>query len=245
MKTNVTLVSESRELFGITIRQETKTGFLNLSDLQRAYDAIKPIKGWSNRTVEDVLATKQNHERLFYILEKTASISRETQGFIKPDFLGFMEDIKKKGVSKVLKDHGSYSTKGARSNKSTWCDPYIWVLVAMEMNPELYATVVTWLTDGLILNRIGAGDMYIELSRALSRFHDVDYRKIAQAMNYIVFGKHETGIRNKGTKEQLLELEKLESNLAFMIDNDSFSSFEEVIQFARNIWIKKNNLTNG
>ena len=45
-------------------------------------------------------------------------------------------------------------------NRSTWCNPYLWVLVAMEMNPELYAKVVVWLTDKLIINRIEAGNFY-------------------------------------------------------------------------------------
>ena len=38
MQTNVIMISEDRKLFGIKIRQETKTGFLNLSDLMQAYE---------------------------------------------------------------------------------------------------------------------------------------------------------------------------------------------------------------
>ena len=38
MKTNVTMISEKdRNLFGVTIRQETQNGFLCLTDLQEAY----------------------------------------------------------------------------------------------------------------------------------------------------------------------------------------------------------------
>ena len=37
MKSNVTMLSKDRVLFGVTIRQDTKNGFLSVTDLQDAY----------------------------------------------------------------------------------------------------------------------------------------------------------------------------------------------------------------
>ena len=44
--------AEDRNLFGVIIRQETNTGFLNVSDLTRAYEIERSKKGWSHRTVQ-------------------------------------------------------------------------------------------------------------------------------------------------------------------------------------------------
>jgi hypothetical protein len=234
MKTNITLISQSRDLFGITVRQETKTGFLNLSDLQDAYDNAKAVHGWSEKRVNEIISYSDNRERIFYILEK--------QGFIKTSLNVFIEQVKEKGITKVLKSIRAYKTTGARANKSVVCNPYIWVLVAMEMNPMLYAEVVTWLTDKLIINRIEAGDMYKDLSKAVAKFNNTDYSNLAKAINYIVFGRHEAGIRNTGTEEQLKELRTIESNLAFSIDAGFIKSFPELMNHIRNMWTKKNQL---
>lgn len=232
MKTNVTLVSKSRELLGVTVRQETKTGHMNLSDLEKAYQQARSIYGWSEKgKVQDILAQKENTERVYYVLKET--------GFINSDFPDFMEMVENEGVLKTVKKLGCYRASGRGSNKTVWCNPYLWVLLAMELNPMLYGKTVVWLTDGLVFNRIGAADMYLELSKALSKFHDVDYKKMAQALNYIVFNKHESKIRNTGTEEQLRELERLESHLAFMIEEGYLNSFAEVINAARNIWTRK------
>ena len=67
MKTNVTLQSTDRNLFGVTIRQETRTRFLSLTDLQIAYDNIRTKEGWSERTVDKILRNKINHERGFIL----------------------------------------------------------------------------------------------------------------------------------------------------------------------------------
>lgn len=233
MKTNITLLSQSRELFGVTIRQETKTGNLNLSDLQHAYDSARSDFGWSEKRFTEILSYSANRERIYYVLEK--------QSVIKTSLNAFMEMIEREGITKVLKSYGAYTTKGARNTKSVWCNPYIWVLVAMEMNPMLYGEVVTWLTDRLILNRIEAGDMYKGLTKAITKFKDVDYSALGKALNFIVFGKHEPGIRNKGTEEQLLELHRLELNLSFAIEAGLIKSFDNLMEHLRKQWAKKYN----
>lgn len=228
MKTNITLVSQSRNLFGITIRQETKSGFLNLSDLQDAFDKARLINGWSKKSVQEILSYSSNRERIYYILEKQCVINSSLNEFI--------ELVDKQGITKVLKMFGAYRTTGARSTKTTSCNPYIWTLIAMEMNPMLYGEVVTWLTDKLILNRLDAGNMYKELSRAVGRFPNADYQSLAKSLNYVVFGRHESGIRNTGTEQQLKELHLLESNLAFSIDSGFIKSYDDLIEQIRIAW---------
>lgn len=225
MKSNVIMHSPDRELFGIKIRQETKTGFLNLSDLQEAYTVARVLNSWKDKRIDDILSSKANTERIYYILKE--------RNLINTEFSAFIENCENIGLVKYLKTIGFYKTTGARSTKTTWCDPYIWVLIAMELSPMLYARVVIWLGDKLILNRIEAGNFYKSLSKALGKFkasgQEIDYVKLAKALNHKIFGRHETGIRNLATKEQLQKLYELESNLAFAIDMGFLKKFEDVI----------------
>lgn len=231
MKTNIVLKSSSRDLFGITIRQETKTGFLNLSDLQESFTRKRISEGWDEKRIDHILNYKDNHERIYYLLKE--------QGVIIPTVTGFIEEVDSQGIAKTLKKYGFYKTTGARNTKTTWCNPYIFTLIALELHPEFYAKVVVWITDQLIINRIEAGNFYKELSASISRFKDVDYIKIAKALNYIAFGRHEAGIRNIGTKEQLNELYELEKQMSFAINMGYVKTQDQLVDDLRVIYKNK------
>ncbi len=231
MKSNIIMKSIDRSMFGITIRQETKTGFLNVSDLQEAHTIARVKYGWTDRRIDHVLAAKENHERIFYLLK--------SQGYsIKAEMSEFIEDIENKGVAKTLKSSGCYKTTGARHTKTTYCDPYLWTLIAMELNPMIYAIAVKWLSDELIINRIEAGNFCKALNKSISKFNPNgnQYMFLAKALNHIVFGKHEPKIRDTGTKTQLKELVSLEEKMAFAIDMGYINSFDELLNELRKIW---------
>lgn len=219
MKTNIILKSQDRELFGLTIRQQTQGGFLNLSDLEEAYTIARVKNGWVEKNIHRIMT--DNTEVLYYLLEK--------QGLIKIPMSIFIEEIEKQGFAKYMKSIGAYKTTGARHTKTVWVNPYIFVMVAMDLNPLFKAQVIDWLTDSLIINRIEAGNFYKELSRAMSKFPNVDYVRVAKGLNYCIFGKHETGLRNSATQKELKELENLESKMAFAIDMGYITSFEMLI----------------
>jgi uncharacterized protein YecT (DUF1311 family) len=246
MKTNVVLQSSDRELFGIIIKQETKTGFLNLSDLQNAYDKIRFKEGWKERRIDNIISSTEFKERCFYILEKQGLIKPCFQGDIEvadnqlvtnQSFKNFMNDVENNGITKVLKQSNAWVTKGARHTKTTWANPYIWVMIAMEMNPKMYAEVVVWLTDQLLINRIEAGNFCKVLNSSIQRFKPDgnDYKILACTLNKIVFGRHEIGIRNSATKEQLKELINIEEKMAFAIDMDYITSFSMLLKELRKL----------
>lgn len=234
MKTNVIMKSTDRQLFGIVIRQETKTGFLNLSDLQQCFENIRIKKGWTNKHIPELISRRENIERIYYILK--------TQESIIVDLSTFIEQVDTKGIATVLKSFGEYRTTGARHTKTTWVNPYIWVLIALELSPEFYANAVTWLADKLILNRIEAGNLYKALSSSISKFNpDTNqYIQLAKALNYIIFNKHEAGLRNLATSKELKELEDLEKKTSFAIDMGYINSFDMLLNELRKIWNKKN-----
>lgn len=53
-----------------------------------------------------------------------------------------MEIVEKDSLIKEMKKVGAYKTIGRGENRRTVCYPYAWVLVAMDLNPMVYAEVV-------------------------------------------------------------------------------------------------------
>lgn len=222
--------THDRELFGTIIRQQTKTGFLNLSDLQEAYTIARVKNGWSEKRLDHILSRIDNAERIYYVLKE--------QGIINVSFHTFMEDVENQGVPKTLKKIGVYKTTGARHTKTTWCHDSIWILISLELSPVFYAKTVLWIKDDLIKNRIEAGNFCVALNKSIQKFNPdgSQFIALAKALNHIVFGKHENGIRNTGTKEQLKELWNIEEKMAFAIDMGYIYSFDMLIEELRKMW---------
>lgn len=232
MKTNIIMESkQDRNLFGVVIRQETKTGFLNLSDLTEAYTHARVKNGWPEKNINRIM--ENDSATLYYILEK--------EGIITIPMRTFIENIDKQGFAKYMKSIGAYKTTGARQTKTIWVNPYIFVMVAMELNPLFKANVIGWLTDQLIINRIEAGNFCKDLNASIQKFKPDgnNYITLAKALNHIVFDRHETGIRNTGTKEQLKELAVIEEKMAFAIDMGFINSFDDLLKNLRIVWNKK------
>lgn len=219
MKTNVVMNSSDRELFGVVVRQETKNGFLSISELQKAYEIARWEYGWSESDISSLMQSAKMQERIYYLLKD--------RGLIKTDLFGFIEMCKKDGITKVLKGLQVWKTTGARANKSVMCDPYIWVAIALELNPMIYAKVIGFLTDSLIFDRIEAGDEFRPMNNAIKTIITVpDYPKYAIAINKKVFGKHFTGMRNLASADDLRKISVLEKFVAQtitmgMVKNDA------------------------
>jgi len=203
MESNVVLKSKDRELFGVIIKQETKTGYLSVSELQKAYETARWQYGWSDKRISDIMQTDAFKERIFYLFEN--------QGIIKTTFPAFIDMVENEGIAKVLKGLGVYKTTGARENKATYADPYIWMLIAMELNPMIYAKVVIWLTDSLVFDRVEAGDEFKPMNTAIKKVvQNPDFPKYSIAINKKVFGKHLTGMRNLASAKELKNITKIE-----------------------------------
>ena len=224
MKNNVVLKSTDINLFGITIEQNTKDYFLSVSSLQKAYDVARWQYGWSDRKVADIMQTKEFKERVFYILE--------SKGFIKTNILGFMDMIEKEGIAKVLKGLGVYKTTGARQTKQTYCDPYIWILLALELNPMIYANVVIWLTDTLVFDRIEAGTEYMPMNSKIKEIiPNPNYQTYAKLINKKVFGKHVAGMRNLASANELRQIADVEKQIITAIDMKWIKNEKGLIEF--------------
>ena len=229
MKTNVVLQSNDRLLFGEIVRQETKTQMLNISDLERIASKRNEALGYSIKHIPELICRHENVERMYYVLKN--------QGNFTVDLSTFIELIENDGVITTLKKLGAWKTTGARHTKTSWANPYIWVLIALELSPEIYGEAIMWLTDKLILSRIEAGDFCKSLNKSIAKFNPTgnQYAQIAKAINIKVFGESQPGIRNTGTREQLKQVANIEDKIAFAIDNGFINSIDEAERTINNL----------
>lgn len=226
MKTNVILSSSDRNLFGVTICQNTKDHSLSITDLQKAYEVARWQHGWSDKRVSDILNTKQAQERLYYVLEE--------KGFIKTSFVAFMELVEKQGITKVLKSLGVYKTTGKGSERRTFADIYIWILLAMELNPMIYAKVIIWITDTLVFDRIEAGSEYLPMNNKIkSIIEKPNYALYAKMINEKVFGKHIAGMRNLASAKELREIADVEKQIITAIDMNWIKNEKELLKYLK------------
>lgn len=126
-------------------------------------------------------------------------------------------------------------------NAGTWMHPILFIKFAMWINPRFEYFVIKFVYDQLIEYRHSAGDNYKGLTSAAQRFIDVDYIRLAKGLNYVVFGKHENGMRQLASQAQLKELTDLQLKLAFAIDMGYIKTFDHLMESIVNIYRRKNN----
>jgi hypothetical protein len=226
MITNVTLESKDREIFGIKVRQETKNGFMSLTDLQQAYEKARWIHKWSERSVYSVINALGTQEKIYHLLKE--------RNIIDIELSGFLELIENNGLINVLKKLQVWKTTGRGDNRNVICDSYIWTLLAMELNPMLYAKVVIWLTDSLIFDRIEAGDKFKPMNAAISRIlPKPDYPTYAREINIRVFGYHESQMRNLAGSKQLKLISEIENTVKKAIDHGWIKTEQDILKLIR------------
>jgi len=99
MKQSIVTKKEDSNLFGILIRKEKETGFLNLSDLREAYTQARVKNGWVEKNIGRILLSMSFR-----------SWFEGTFGVHMPSNIG----------SAYLKENGFQITTGARSAKCVW-----------------------------------------------------------------------------------------------------------------------------
>lgn len=227
MKTKVTMHSgDDRNLFGVVIRQSTGEGFLSITDLQQAYEKARWMHGWGERRINHVLNTDEVKERVYELLLE--------RNLIKMTSKEFMSLVETEGIVKALKGLKLWKTTGRGNNKSVMADPYIWTLIAMELNPVVYAKVVIWLTDSLIFDRMEAGNRFLPMNSAIARIiAKPDYPKYARELNIKVFGHHMSGMRNIASSRELREIAEIEKAVTKAIEKGWISDEEGLLDLIR------------
>lgn len=211
MKTSVNMI---RKIGEFEISQRTKDGY---------FDANILLRKWNKN--------KDNPERaMSRFLE-----SPKTKEFITE----LSQDANMQhGVIQQVKGR---NTKHGKTLDQTWMHPFLFIDFAMWINPKFKLKVIEFVYDQLIEYRHNAGDMYVGLTNALAKFKDVNYSQVAKGLNWIVFDKHEKGIRQTATQEKLKELTDLQKTLAFAIDMNYIKSYNSLISEMKRLYHMRNN----
>ena len=212
MKTNQVLI---RKMGDYEILQRTSDGMFNATSL---------LKQWN-------LSSGQQ-KQIGHYLENSA-----TKEFIQA--LTEEQDSSYRN-SVMIK---SKANKG--KNAGTWMDPLLFLDFAMWLNPAFKVKVLKFVYDELVRYRCDAGDSYREMAGAVKKVFPESLlpsaiQNIAKALNHIVFGSHESDIRNRKGEENLLrELADLEKDITKFIDNGFIRSYDQIIDYLRREWCKK------
>lgn len=183
MKTSVIM---QRDLNGVKIRQDSKTGFLNANDLLNAYN-------------ENSKDTKHLHH---YLENKS---TKETMAAILREF----QNTRNSGDF----ENGVIKTKRGLHG-GTWMHPYLIIDFGMWLSADFKVTVLKWVYDNLIQFRNDCGNGFKEVNDALferkPNRSPFSYSNEAKMINKIVFGRPDAGQRNDATEDQLALLKALQ-----------------------------------
>lgn len=182
-----TAVIMTREMSGLTIRQNSKTQFFNATDLVELYNTTKG----ETKRIQNYLDNDTTKRYLVALAQAENQNSSNESDF----------------------ENGLLQTKRGK-NGGTWMHPYLFIDFAMWLSPEFKVTVIRWVYDNLIKLRHEAGDSFKLVNEAL--FEAVPnspyfvYSNEATMINKIVFGSTQKGQRDNATEEQLALLQALQ-----------------------------------
>ena len=148
MKSNVLLQSESRELLGRNISVMSKDGFVCITEVMEALTEKREKQGLAPKRLDDLMSTKGFQEKMYALVKRLNINNICTAVKIAVQ----KNDLCISKLTDLKKYHMAYR-KGKGKDQKWFVDPYFFVMVALELDPDIYASVVIWLTDGLIKNR--------------------------------------------------------------------------------------------
>lgn len=173
---------------------------------------------------------------------------KETREFVK----ALMEEPEFKDGNSRLLESGDYKdfpksivvvTRG--KNGGTWMTPLMFLDFAMWLNPTFKVKVLKFIQDEMIKFRNLSGDAYPTMCKAVKSILPEDIfrekvKDLARSLNIIVYGKHESEMRNKFADEsKLRELYELEMNIAQWIEIGIVKNYQQLKSALTNLYYKK------
>ena len=240
MKSNVVLQSKDRVLLGVNVSVMSKDGYVCITDATEALNKKRLSNGMQTKKVGEIISTSAFNERCNELVNKLSNrelLKRENYRLKNNNMkINGLIDLGKMGLA---------YKKGRGEAQKWFVNPYLFVMIALEMDPEIYAEVIIWLTDGLIENRNQAGDAYIKMCSAVSKVvsdkNELSdkIKRVAKGINFVVFNRHEDGIRNSASKDELNDIIAIENVIAALVDGNFLKDYNSIINYLGNEWKKK------
>lgn len=210
MKTNNVIL---RPMGEFKVAQRTKDGMFNATAL---------LKQWNEKSISERKMAN------YFLSEKTN------------EFISTIIERENLNTPKMV-----YLTSRGKHNGGTWMHPMLFIDFAMWINPSFKYDVLKFVYDQMIKYRNDAGDAYRKLANSVQKIVSTSFMPIAmsnlsKAINHVVFGSHETMMRNKvGEEDKQQELFALESKLSDLIEDGFITSYDNLMNYLRKKWCEK------
>lgn len=211
------------------VLQRTSDGYFDGNALLRQWNSVK-----------------ENPQRKLTEFTENTRVSEFVEALKEEIVQGSLGEASPKlDIQVLIRSKCKSGKKGGRPIEQVWMHPYLFIKFAMWINPRFEVKVIKFVYDELIKYRNESGDAYKEMSRAIRKivarpFLSTAIQNVAKAINHIVYGSHESGMRNKiGEELKTRELYEIERNIVMLIDNGFIDSYEKLILFLRKQWVDK------
>lgn len=222
MKTNNVIL---RPMGEFKVAQRTKDGMFNATELLKQWN----INSNQNKSINHYLENSKTKEFISAIINDDDQIRNS-----------------EKPVNQILtKIVGKTRSDGSRESNTIWMHPLLFLDFSMWLNPAFKVKVLKFVADQMLKFRNDAGDAYKKLANSIKKivppsFMPVAMSNTSKAINYIVFGSHETMMRNKiGEESKQQELFALENKLSDLIEDGFISSYDTLMNYLRKKWREK------
>jgi hypothetical protein len=192
--------------------QRTKDGFFNATELLKQWN----VSNNSKKELKHYFENQSANELINTIVERENLNSRNSA------YLG---------------------SRG--KNGGTWMHPILFIDFAMWINPSFKYDVIKFVYDEMIKFRNLAGDAYPSMCRAVrSIMPEPIFRKkvkdLARSLNIIVYGKHESEMRNKvGDEAKIREMYELERQIAQWVNIGLVGNYNQLKAALNKLYYQK------
>lgn len=204
-----------RKMGSFKVEQRTKDGYFDANALLTQWNSKS---GNKRKNMSDFRNSKATNEFLEALNEEIAITE-----------ISAMAIIEKKGRN----------TSKGRTKDEIWMHPYLFIDFAMWLNPKFKLQVIKFVYDQLIQQRTLAGDNYKTLSSSIVKLKGYSFQEVAKAIQWIVYNKTGKELRQTATQEQLQEINDIQTKLAFAIDMNFITSYEQLLNEMRKMYNKK------
>lgn len=190
-----------RSMGEFKVVQRTKDGFFNATELLKQWN----VSNNSKKELKHYFDNQSANELINTIVERENLNSRN---------------------SAYLSSRGK--------NGGTWMHPILFIDFAMWINPSFKYDVIKFVYDEMIKFRNLAGDAYPSMCRAVrSIMPEPIFREkvkdLARSLNIIVYGRHESEMRNKiGDESKIREMYELEKQIAQWINIGLVGNYKQL-----------------
>lgn len=226
MKSNQEMV---RRIEKFSVTQRTSDGFFDGSELLRQWNSVD---GNPKREMKKFLDSPSTQE----FLTALAIDENERKSPIAKMRHGDNQQVKTTDLIIMVKGR---NTKRGKTPDKVWMNPLLFIKFAMWINPTFEVKVLRFVYDEMIKYRNDAGDAYRDLSSAIGKIVPSDFmpkamQKVAEALNWIVFGNHEKMARNKyGYEHKQRELYQIEKKITDLINEGFIKNYDSLIGYLR------------